>query len=212
MALSWLDAAGLPWTEELACVHSVDAASRETLRSMLRGGIQAPLTSSMGRLFDAVAALIGIRQVVNYEAQAAIELEACVDPDETGKYRLAIEGGELDPAPALAALVRDIRRGVPAGVLSARFHNGLAEGVVEVCTTARERTGLDSVVLSGGVWQNLILFRRTAAGLRERGFRVLAHQRVPANDGGVALGQAVIAMHQLGVAESINSREDVEAA
>jgi len=151
----------------------------------------------MGRLFDAVSALIGLRQEVNYEAQAAIELESHADRDETGAFQFGIREGLLDPAPAIRSIVSDLSDGVSVPVIAARFHNGVAQAVLEVCTSAREKHGLDRVVLSGGVWQNMFLMRRTVDLLRGDNFEILIHRKVPANDGGLALGQAAIAAHKI---------------
>ena len=151
----------------------------------------------MGRLFDAVAALIGVRQEVNYEAQAAIELEVLVDPSVDEAYSLAIDGGQIDPAPTIAAIVTDLRAGVPPEVIAARFHVGLAQMVSEVCRRLRNEYGLSTVALSGGVWQNMTLLQQTVGRLQALGFTTLIHRQAPANDGGLALGQAVIAARRL---------------
>jgi hydrogenase maturation protein HypF len=159
-------------------------------------GINAPMTSSAGRLFDAVAALLGIRDTINYEGQAAIELEQLADVQERGSYPAAITGdGELRLAgPDLVrAAAEDLGAGVPVPVIAARFHNGVAASIVTVCARLRERTGLGTVALSGGVFQNLLLTGRVVGGLEDQGFRVLLHSRVPCNDGGISLGQAAVA-------------------
>ncbi len=159
-------------------------------------GINAPLTSSAGRLFDAVAALAGVRDAINYEGQAAVELEQLADPGETGTYRAGIAAREpfcIEGADLVRAAAGDLAAGTAAPVVAARFHNGVAALIVDGCVLLRERCGLGTVALSGGVFQNLIVAHRAAAGLEARGFRVLAHSRVPCNDGGISLGQAVIA-------------------
>ena len=154
----------------------------------------------MGRLFDAVAAILGVRDVVSYEAQAAVELEQRTDPNEPGCYRLAasdglpcrLQGGEL-----VRAVVDDLQDGVAIARIAGRFHNALARAVVEVCERLRVATGHSLVALSGGVFQNALLLERTIVGLEQRGFRVLTHTRVPANDGGISFGQAVVAAAKL---------------
>lgn len=169
--------------------------------AVARSGIGAPLTSSAGRLFDAAAAIIGVRDKVTYEGQAAIELEQLADPAELTAYpaRLTrasaqaaqpfrIQGGDL-----IRAVAEDLARGAAAPIVAARFHNGVAGAVVAAATTVRESCGLSAVALSGGVFQNRLLLARTVDGLAGAGFRVLTHSRVPPNDGGVSLGQAVIA-------------------
>jgi hydrogenase maturation protein HypF len=167
-----------------------------TIAAMAERGINAPLTSSAGRLFDAVAALLGVRDAISYEGQAAIELEQLADPAEPGCYRAAAHGGEplrIAAADLVRAAAGDLGAGVSAPVIAARFHNGVAALIEETCVTLRERCGLDAVALSGGVFQNLLLADRVVSALAHRGFRVLTHRRVPCNDGGISLGQAVIA-------------------
>jgi hydrogenase maturation protein HypF len=167
-----------------------------TIAGLARSGLSSPLTSSAGRLFDAVAALVGVRDAVHYEGQAAIELEQRADPDEVGAYPMTIERGDglsLVGADLVRAVVAEQESGVGVGVISARFHNGLARAVVGTCCLLREQHGLSTVALSGGVFQNLLLLEKTVAGLEEQQFRVLLHERVPPNDGGISLGQAAVA-------------------
>ncbi|HEY3977575.1 MAG TPA: carbamoyltransferase HypF [Streptosporangiaceae bacterium] len=167
-----------------------------TIAAMAERGINAPLTSSAGRLFDAVAALLGVRDAISYEGQAAIELEQLADPAEPGCYRAAAGGGEplrIAGADLVRAAAGDLSAGVSAPVIAARFHNGVAALIEDTCVTLRDRCGLDAVALSGGVFQNLLLADRVVTALAGRGFRVLTHRRVPCNDGGISLGQAVIA-------------------
>jgi hydrogenase maturation protein HypF len=167
--------------------------------SMARAGVSAPLTSSAGRLFDAVAAVLGVRDAVSYEGQAAVELEQLADPSEGDGYPLTAEPGTTGGALLLRgtelvqAVVADAGAGTPKPVVAARFHNGLAGGVVDVCRRVRADRGLGTVALSGGVFQNLLLLERTVAGLEAAGFAVLLHGRVPPNDGGISLGQAAVA-------------------
>ncbi len=198
MALSWLAQAGLVWEEDLAPVRharelqGAGAAALPALDGQLRSGLNAPWTSSMGRLFDAVAALLDVRQAVNYEAQGAIELEALADGRETGFYKMDVAGGLLDPAPMLARILQDLRAGVEKSRISARFHNSVAYAALQVCRELREKEGLHQVALSGGVWQNSLLLVSTTGLLLNDGFRVLVHRQAPANDGGLALGQALV--------------------
>jgi hydrogenase maturation protein HypF len=149
----------------------------------------------MGRLFDAVSALLGIRQEITYEAQAAIELEALADPEEDAWYNFQADGNGISPAPLLQALLEDRKKDRSIARIAARFHNSLAKMVVETCQVLREQYDLNEVALSGGVWQNLTLLEKTLPQLRQADFIVYTHKDVPANDGGLALGQAVIA-HQ----------------
>ena len=155
--------------------------------------INTPMTSSMGRLFDAAAALAGVRQKVNYEGQAAIEFEALVDSAETEKYTFELNQDRIEVRSVLEELVKDVMAGVHTSKISARFHNGLAESVREICLKIKSETGIDEVALSGGVWQNITLLGRTLSLLKNAGFIVYIHHEVPTNDGGLSLGQAVIA-------------------
>ncbi|MFH1905828.1 MAG: carbamoyltransferase HypF [Chloroflexota bacterium] len=202
-ALALLWQLGLDWDERLAPTKDLCDEERMALRVQLERGLNAPLTSSMGRLFDAAAALAGVRQKVNYEAQAAIEFEALVDPRETGKYPFAVDRSEaspralsraVQPRPAIEALIADALGGTPVPVISARFHNGLAEMVRGVCCRIRSESKINMIALSGGVWQNRQLLKRTLERMQGEGFQVYIHRQVPPNDGGLAFGQAAVAI------------------
>jgi hydrogenase maturation protein HypF len=197
LALAWLDRAGIEWADDLPPVryasHDTHQAALDVLRHQLRTGLNSPPTSSLGRLFDAISALAGVRQKVNYEAQAAIELEALTSPQEIGAYAFEVGEQVIDPAPVIRAVVDDLRAGVPASIIAARFHNGVAAMVLCVCRLIRSRERFTEVALSGGVWQNMTLLARTVELLERDGFIVYVHHNVPANDGGLALGQAAIA-------------------
>ncbi len=156
----------------------------------------APRTSSAGRLFDAVAAILGVRDEVHYEGQAAVELEQRADESETRAYAAGCSGSvplRIRGADLVRAVAEDLGAGTPAPVVAARFHNGLARTIVQVCDAIRARHRLGTVALSGGVFQNVLLVERTVRGLEETGFRVLTHVRVPCNDGGISFGQAAVA-------------------
>jgi hydrogenase maturation protein HypF len=170
-----------------------------TMVAMARKGVNSPLTSSAGRLFDAAAAILGVRDTINYEGQAAVELEQLADRGETGgtgAYPAGIEtgppflarGGDL-----LHGVIEDLAAGIAPGVIAARFHHGVAALIEAGCLLTRDRSGLDTVALSGGVFQNQLLLRAAVSRLEGRGFRVLVHSRIPCNDGGISLGQAVVA-------------------
>ncbi len=150
----------------------------------------------MGRLFDAVASLLGVRHRIDYEGQAAIELEALADPvsDTPGPpLRLAVRSdGVIDPSAMLHTLVSELRAGVPAAVLAAEFHHAVAVAVAETVTMIAGSVRL--VGLTGGVFQNVLLLRDCRQRLQQAGFEVLTHQAVPPNDGGLALGQAAISV------------------
>ncbi|MBL8079534.1 MAG: carbamoyltransferase HypF [Anaerolineales bacterium] len=192
-ALALLWSLGLEWDERLASVVEFCAEDQVTLRVQLEKKINTPLTSSMGRLFDAAAALAGVRQKVNYEGQAAIEFEALADSAEVGIYSFGLEQAEVKTRNAVEALVKDVMAGIPIQKISARFHNGMAESVRETIKKINVETGIKSVVLSGGVWQNITLLRRSLSLLENDGFKVYIHREVPTNDGGLSLGQAAIA-------------------
>jgi len=210
-ALAWLKLSGIAWEEDLPPVEHALRHTRQgektlqALRAQLKTRLNAPLTSSMGRLFDAAASLAGVRQAVNYEAQAAIEFEALTDPEEQGAYPfdLLSSGGvsgsaiQVDPTPMFRALVEDRRLGVPLPLISARFHRGVAGMVVQVAERLRAESGLNEVALSGGVWQNFTLLKEAVLRLRAAGFTVYTHRLAPPNDGGLALGQAAVAASRL---------------
>ncbi|MFE5538891.1 carbamoyltransferase HypF [Streptomyces sp. NPDC056519] len=210
MALSHLRAAGLDWDPDLPCTAACPPDELPLLRRQLERNLHCVPTSSMGRLFDAVSSLAGVCHHAGYEAQAAIELEGAAvtasateaRADEGAGYAFALRppgpGGHdgplaADPAPVLAAVVRDVRAGIAPAVVAARFHRAVADLVATLAVLARERHGLDTVALTGGVFANTVLSRACARLLRERGFTVLRHHRVPPNDGGLALGQLMVA-------------------
>ena len=171
----------------------VPAKKLATVRSMIERRINTVETSAAGRLFDAVASIIGVRDEVNFEAQAAIELEACALPGIDDVYPFEIAAGQIDVRPMIQQVVHDVIAGKPSGWISAAFHNTVASIVVEVCQRLRESEGIHRVCLSGGTFQNVYLVERAMASLNAKGFEIFLHSKVPPNDGGIALGQAVIA-------------------
>jgi hydrogenase maturation protein HypF len=198
MAAAWLDAALEGVTPERLAVVDRNRDRWEQVVALGRSGMAAPVTSSAGRLFDAVAAILGVRDTVNYEGQAAVELEQLADPGESAAYPARVAEADDEPlrlggADLVRAVVDDLSAGVAPALIAARFHNGLAAATVAACDTLREQTGLGTVALSGGVFQNMLLLERTVADLEARRFRVLTHSRVPPNDAGISLGQAAIA-------------------
>lgn len=197
LALAWLTQADLDWEEDIAPIETAGSEAREMLKRMFEIRINTPLTSSMGRLFDAVSSLANVRQEINYEAQAAIELEALVDPDEEGAYPFALVDENIDPVPVIREIVDDLRAGVSVPKIAARFHNGVAHMVDQVCRAIRDQSEVDEVALSGGVWQNMVLLSRTVQLLRQSGFKIYVHRQVPTNDGGLSLGQAIVAACRL---------------
>ncbi|MFD5860058.1 carbamoyltransferase HypF [Streptomyces chartreusis] len=199
MALAQLRAAGLDWSGDLPCTAACPPDELRLLQRQLECDLNCVPTSSMGRLFDAVSSLAGVCHRAGYEAQAAVELEAAAleaPADDTTAYAFALGDGEpvrADSAPVIAAIVRDLREGRTAATVAARFHRGVAGLVHALCRRARERHGLDTVALTGGVFANTLLSSACAAGLREDGFTVLRHRLVPPGDGGLALGQLMVA-------------------
>jgi hydrogenase maturation protein HypF len=197
MALAHLWAAGMEWEADLPPALELCSEERTVLKMQLEKRINAPLTSSMGRFFDAASALIGIRQTATYEGQAAVELEALADPLETGLYPFEMQDENIDPAPLWHALLSDWRAGTSTPQLAARFHNSIARLAVDLCKQIRRESGSRVVALSGGVWLNRFLLERTVKALRQQDFRVLVHRQVPTNDGGIALGQVMAAAYQM---------------
>jgi hydrogenase maturation protein HypF len=209
--------------EGLAPVKALRPAERRLLVQMLERGLNAPVTTSAGRLFDAVAALLDLHQVVTFEGQAAMALEFAADPAVEEAYPLPVittkdegrktkEGGQrqvdpdhglslvdrpsplvLDWGPMVEAILEDLQRGVKPGIMAGCFHNTLAEAILAVARSVGERR----VALTGGCFQNRLLTERAAQRLGQAGFEVLLHRQVPPNDGGISLGQVVVAAAQL---------------
>jgi hydrogenase maturation protein HypF len=217
VALAHLDAAGIAWGADLAPVAQLGRGEAGLLRRQLDRGFACVATTSMGRLFDAVASLLGLRHRISYEAQAAIDLEIAAarssrltakgpagsGPGGAGRsYRFSIGGATpaasiaIDPSEVLGAMIADLRAGRPADDIALGFHLAVADAAVEIATRARAVHGIGTVALSGGVFQNALLSTLCLAGLRDAGFEPLAHRVVPPNDGGLALGQAYIAAHR----------------
>ncbi len=215
MACAWLSAVGegegsAPAIPP-ALAGRVDQRSWSAIAELARTGLASPQTSSMGRLFDAVSALCGIRPEVNYEGQAAIELEALCDPGEERRYPIGLGEGAggldgpdpgagglvIDPRETILAVTADLADGVPAASVASRFHNTIASVTVEACARAAAVVGTDVIVVSGGVFQNRRLLEAVARGLGDAGLRPLFPERLPANDGGIAFGQAAVAARRI---------------
>ena len=178
-------------------VRGLDRDKWHILKQMIAKGINSPLTSSAGRIFDAVSALLGIRKEIYYEGQAAIELEMKADSADMGRYEFAyreIDGKtEIVLDPLIKEIVSDLEKGVSAETISARFHNTIAVIISDMCLKIKNQSGINRVALSGGVFQNSLLVEKTYSLLERSGLKVYTHHRVPTNDGGLSLGQAVIA-------------------
>jgi len=201
MAMAWLyQALGeAAFTLDHPVVRFLPENERSLFTQILRRGINSPLTSSCGRLFDAVAALLNLRHIVSYYGQGAIELEALAeDGDEGGGYSYNIVSHEdaplrLDFSPMFPEILDDIAAGIRRAVIAHRFHRTVASAATEVCLHVAAATGLDRIVLSGGVFQNRLLSEMIYTALTGKGLNVFTHRLVPPNDGGIALGQAAIA-------------------
>ena len=212
MALAHLLDAGCELTQ---LEKQVQADTLRIARNLIERRIGSPLTSSMGRLFDAVAAISGIRSKVSFEGQAAMELEwrAAASPTASG-YDWDLQANEalesatamplyaIDTRPLIRAVVRESAQGVSSPIIARRFHATIVEIIRGVCLRARDETGLAEVVLSGGVFSNALLTRETRASLEQESFHVFTHEKVPANDGGLSLGQLAVASRLLTLAES----------
>jgi hydrogenase maturation protein HypF len=185
--------------QDLPCLKQVDSLEIDIIKKQVERKINSPLTSSCGRLFDAVSALIGVRGEIEYEAQAAIELEMLADDevDETGYYPFSIVEQDglslLKLQDLFSAIVYDLQSNTAKATISVKFHNTIARMANKLCQIISHKTGISQVVLSGGVFQNRLLLRKTVSLLEADGFNVFTHKQVPCNDGGISLGQAVIA-------------------
>lgn len=196
-ALAHLGCAGIPWDDRLAPVGELAEGEGDLLRRLLESNLACVPCSSMGRLFDAVASLLGLRQRISFEAQAAIDLEHAAEHGTHDRgHRFAVDGPLFDAGPLLAGIVDDLLAGVAVTDLAVTFHLAVVDMVTLAAERVRATHGLAIVALTGGVFQNAFLLRRCVAKLREAGFTPLTHHIVPPNDGGLSLGQAYVAAHQ----------------
>ncbi len=196
VALSLMKEAGIDWDESLNCVSYCTETERKILAKQLENNLNVILTSSFGRLFDAVASIADVRQKITYEAQAAIEFEALIDENVSGFYVFDLTGSdiiEINWKRLVFEIVKDVSAEVPISVISAKFHNAVARLILELSLKMRERFSLNKIALSGGCFQNVALLQKSIALLIENNFEIFTHQKVPPNDGGLALGQAVLA-------------------
>jgi hydrogenase maturation protein HypF len=185
----------------------LDPREVDLVRTQVARGLNAPAASSAGRLFDAASSLLGLRDVAEFEAQAAIDLEMAADPAEPGDLPYALERRDglvvYDPRPTLGALLEGLAAGVPVASLAARFQRTISLVTRELCAAARATTGLRTVCLSGGVFQNAWLSADLVDGLSRDGFDVFVNERIPTNDGGISYGQAAVAAARLAGAGGI---------
>ncbi|MEI7555315.1 carbamoyltransferase HypF [Candidatus Chlorohelix sp.] len=183
-------------TLEIPFTRQLDLKKWEILSKMIERGLNSPLTSSLGRLFDAVAALVEIRTEVIYEGQAAIELEMLAERTES-IYPFEILSERLDFSPVIRAIVEDLQKGVGTPQIAGRFHRTVTEMLAQTCMNARNSSGLAQVALSGGVFMNRLLLTRLIARLEELDFKVYINRKAPPNDGGLSFGQAAVAIARL---------------
>jgi hydrogenase maturation protein HypF len=200
MACAWLTEMSGPDPDLPAALGSeVDPRDWRNCCRVVEQRLGSPMTTSMGRLFDAVGALCGAPAWVSHEGQAAVELEAMADPGEDGLYEMPLEPGEgggpavLDPRWVVRSILAELGAGTEPALVSARFHNTVATATAGACTEIAGAAGVGTVVLSGGVFQNRRLLERTASGISAAGLRVLIPERLPPNDGGISFGQAAVA-------------------
>jgi hydrogenase maturation protein HypF len=186
---------------EIDLMRRVDLQKWNIFETMIQRGFNAPLTSSMGRLFDAISSLLSVRDEVHYEGQAAVELEMIADQGERETYLFHIQKDKrpmiIDSEAIIRNVVGDLVKGISTSKISGRFHRTIADMIIKTCEAIRSWKGLNRVVLSGGVFQNIFLLSLVAEGLRKSDFDVYTHHLVPTNDGGISLGQAVIAHMKL---------------
>jgi len=193
MALTHLWANNIGWDTAFPPASDLCVEEKTALRIQLEKGFNSTPTSSMGRLFDAVASFIGVRHRVNYEGQAAIEMESMVDSSIQDYYSFNLINDLIDPAPLWDQLVLDFLANVPPFILASMFHNSISQLCLTLCQVVKKETGITTVALSGGVWQNKALITKTISLLQKNKFEVLWHSKIPTNDGGIAFGQACIA-------------------
>jgi hydrogenase maturation protein HypF len=196
-ALSWLcESFGADIPGDLSLFAQVPQQRIALVSRMLAKKVNTVLTSSCGRLFDAVASIVGVRHEVTFEGQAAIELEFATRDGIEGVYSFEIssnEPAEIDMRPTIQEIVRDLRERGSKEEIASRFHNTISAVISEICCRIRKTEQLNRVCLSGGTFQNMYLLKRAVERLRSHGFEVFLHSQVPPNDGGISLGQAVVA-------------------
>lgn len=199
MALSILREAEIEWTEDLAPVSFCSEIERKVLLKQFENNLNVVQTSSFGRLFDAIASIADIRHKATYEAQAAIEFEAILDENTTESYKFDLLENEIDYRNLVREIVQDVRTTLAKSIISAKFHNAVANLILQLSLKYRSELNLNKIALSGGCFQNVALLRKATKLLINYEFEILTHKLVPPNDGGLALGQAIIAARQLQV-------------
>jgi hydrogenase maturation protein HypF len=193
IALDLLHRAGIEWSADLPPVAALDETGLNILHQQIPRGLGCVPTTSMGRLFDAVASLLGVCQEVSYEGQAAVELEHLARSGTASGLDFGVADGVLDPGPVIAGIVGGLRCGTPVADLAAGFHQAVIRATAAAAAECARAAGVSVIGLTGGVFANRLLLQGLRGALSERGFEVLSHRIVPCNDGGLALGQAAIA-------------------
>lgn len=196
-ALAYLHERKMNWESDLPCVQAAGSNEKEILIQQLKHKMNVIPTSSMGRLFDAVSSMLGICHLATYEGQAAIELEAVADQDEKRFYSIPFSNSEIQIEQLINQILIDLRAGLSLPIISAKFHNAISHLLLELCKEILNKYGTNTVALSGGVWQNRFLLVKTMNLLKNAQFNVLIHTQVPSNDGGLSLGQALVAAYSL---------------
>jgi hydrogenase maturation protein HypF len=197
MALAYLQAANLPLADlNLPLLNFLGEEKVRVILAQIREGFNAPMTSSLGRLFDAVSSLLGLYHEVSYEAQGAIALESLVDSEVKDFYQIETDGQVINQITLIPQILNDMQKGVPQRLISSKFHNAIAQVSLTCLLALREQHQINKVVISGGVWQNLYLLKQTWSLLKAAGFVVYVHHQVPTNDACIALGQVAVALAQ----------------
>jgi hydrogenase maturation protein HypF len=199
MALAYLLAAGIPLDSSKSNLPSIEFLGKEKTRAVAaqtQQGFNAPFTSSMGRLFDAISSLLDLYHAVSYEAQGAVALEQLTNADIQDFYKIQVGEGVINQVPLIPQILSEREQGLPANMISTKFHNAIAQVSLDCSLSLRGKHKINKVVISGGVWQNLYLLKKTWSLLNAEGFEVFVHHQVPANDACIALGQVAVALAQ----------------
>ena len=212
LAIAYLAACGIEADDVIPAVAACSETERRVIRRQIERMTGCVPTTSMGRLFDVVASILGVRHRITYEAQAAIELEAlaATGTDHGGLDFRRDTRGHLDPAPLLQGLVDGLATGSDRADLARTFHGAVTRAITATVTRISGRTGITTIALTGGVFQNALLAEAASRALTDSGFRVLTHRLVPANDGGLALGQAVVTGARLRAAADERTAHEME--